>query len=293
MNKLQVVVNDIQPFANRCISKEYQLVSYSFSAKLEYLNKEQAKASVDSELLKTTDELMMLIRHSPILQSLADDIDNPNFLWESTFIETLLADEKKKYMNFNVSSLNLDSFTDNPAMYDSELPHFSSIIKYVVLIRYINYLKQFILIENKPLSMASEEPRIELLKAEQHIDFESKFENWQIDILTECTNKVKIFTKPITSKIMKDILSCKLTGPLQVAKYKNKMLAYLFSSLDNRGYITRDWQAVCAKNGLFLSSSKGIVLQQGHLSSAVNQNNEFPPKDCHIIDNYIKKLKRD
>ncbi|HBZ25383.1 MAG TPA: hypothetical protein DEO54_03970 [Rikenellaceae bacterium] len=285
MNKLESVVDSVQQFANLCIRREYELRSYSFSAKLEHLNEKQTQTVVDSELLKTTDELMLIIRHSPILQSLSDYIENPNFLWDSTFIEMLSTDEKKKDVKFNTSLLDIATYTDNPQIYDTELPHFSSIVEYAVLVRYINYLKKFVQAEDLP-----EPPKPD--KPEQPRHFESKFEDWQIDILTECVNEARIFNATITSQMMKDILLCKLKEPLRVAKNKNKLLAYLFYQLDTRSYIVRDWQAVCAKNEIFISSGKGIILQQGNFSSAVSQNNEFPPKDCYIIDNYIKKLKR-
>ena len=235
---------------------------------------------------------MLIIRHSPILQSLSGYIENPNFLWDSTFIEMLSTDEKKKDVKFNTSLLDIATYTDNPQIYDTELPHFSSIVEYAVLVRYINYLKKFVQAEDLPEPTIPEEPEIKLNKPEQPRHFESKFEDWQIDILTECVKEARIFKSLITSKTMKNILLCKLKEPLQVAKNKNKLLAYLFYQLDNRSYIVRDWQAVCAKNELFISSGKGIILQQGNFSSAVSQNNEFPPKDCHIIDKYIKQLKR-
>lgn len=292
MNKLESVVESIQQFANVCIRREYELRSYSFSAKLEHLNEKQKQTVIDNELLKTTDELMLIIRHSPILQSLSDGTENPNFLWDSTFIEMLSTDEKRKYAKFNTLSLDFTTYTDNHQIYDTELPYFSSVVEYAVLVRYINCLKKFVQTENLPEPAIPEGTEIKIDKPELPRNFESKFEDWQIDILTECVNEVRIFSTPITSQTMKDVLLCKLNKPLQVAKNKNKLLAYLFYQLDTRNYIVRDWQAVCAKNELFISSGKGIILQQGNFSSAVAQNNEFPPKDCHIIDNYIKELKR-
>ncbi|MBS5979697.1 hypothetical protein [Dysgonomonas sp. Marseille-Q5470] len=293
MNKLESVVDGVQQFANLCIRREYELRSYSFSAKLEHLNEKQRQTVVDSELLKAADELMLIIRHSPILQSVADHTDSPNFLWDSTFIEILSTDEKKKYTRFNTLSLDFATYAGNTQIYDAELPYFSSVIEYAVLVRYINYLKRFVQEEDLSEPVTPEEPEIKIEKPEQSRNFESKFEDWQIDILTECVNEVRIFSTSISSQTMTDILSCKLKEPLRVAKNKNKLLAYLFYQLDTRSYIVRDWQAVCAKNELFISSGKGIILQQANFSSAVSQNNESPPKDCHIIDKYIKELKRD
>lgn len=285
INKLETIIDSIQRFANVCIRREYELRSYSFSAKLEHLNEMQRQSVVDSELMKVADELMMLIRRCPILQSLAEDMDNPNFLWDSSFIETLSADEKKRYTKFNPS-------LPDKAIYDADLPYFSSVVEYAVLVRYINYLKKFVREEVLPETPKPEEPETKTDKPEQARHFESKFEDWQIDILTECVNEARIFSTPMTLQSMKDTFLCNVSEPIQVARNKNKLLAYFFYQLDTRSYIVQEWQAVCAKNELFMSSN-GIILQQGNFSSAVAQNNEFPPKDCHIIDKYIKQLKRD
>lgn len=293
MNKLESVIQNIQQFANLCIRREYDLRAYSFSAKREHLNEKQRQVVVDEELLKTSDELMLTIRRNPILQSLSDYSDSPNFLWDSTFIEMLSADEKKKYAKFDLSLPDIAAYTGNPQIYDAELPYLSSVIEYATLVRYINYLKKFVHTADVLEPLAPENIEIKVETPEQPRHFEANFEDWQIEILSKCVNEARIFSTSITSQTMKDILLCNLSEPIRVAKNKNKLLAYLFYQLDSRSYIVRDWQAVCAKNELFISSGKGIILQQGNFSSAVAQNNEFPPKDCHIIDNYIKQLKRD
>lgn len=286
MDTREVKIKEIQKIANFFINKDVDILYYSFNAKFEHLNNEQKQEAVDSELLKISDKLMLLIRDNPILMEFKHTIDSSNFLWDSSFIEALTLDEERKYYTF-------DKLQYNKELLDKELPYFSSVVEYAVLVRYINYLKKFVREEVLPEPFKPEEPEIKTDKPIQPGNFESKFEDWQIDILTDCVNEVRIFNTPITSNTMKNILSCKLEEPLQVAKNKNKLLAYLFYQLDSRSYIVRDWQAVCAKNKLFVSSSKGIILQQGNFSSAVAQNNEFPPKDCHIIDKYIKQLKRD
>ena len=297
MSNLETNIKSIQKFVDLCINKGCSSYSYSFSVKRELLNPDQAKAATEKELEKATDELVNLLRQNPILRTLSDLIETPGFLWESVFIETLSSLEKKKYAGFNTVALDTDAYMKNPAQYDEELPHLSAVINYGVLNGYISYLKRLIPAEEplnieEPAPVTVETPA-EAIPANEPQDLESDFDDWQIDILVKCVNEVKIFRKPITAKTMKAILSCKLKEPLQVARYKNKLLAYFFSSLDSRSLITREWQSVCAKNGLFLSSGKGVVMQQGNFSSAVAQNNEFPPKDSHIIDNYMKQLKRD
>jgi hypothetical protein len=298
MSKLESNIKHIQQFVNLCIQRDSSSYSYSFSVKRELLNVAQGREAAKKELERISDELMLLHRQNPILQSLANHIEIPDFLWDSAFIETLSSHEKKKYMEFNVSLLDAEKYKQDLKQYDEQLPYLSAIINYGVLNRYASYLKTFIPvpeIENieKSIEEVIEKPKVRVLPVSEPQNLEVNFDKNQIEILTQCINELKIFTTPITVTTMKNIFSCKLKEPLKIGKNKNKLLAYFFSVLDNRSLITREWQSVCAKNTLFLSSGKGVVMQQGNFSSAVAQNNEFPPKDCHIIDNYIKQLKRD
>lgn len=121
-------------------------------------------------------------------------------------------------------------------------------------------------------------------------DFKSTLNEKQIEILVECINKIKILETAITIDIVEQILSCTTKQPLKIASKKNKLLIYLFTALSNRYHIVREWQAVCAQNKIFLTSEKGVFLNQDIISSTVNTNLEYPPKDSHIIDNYIKQL---
>lgn len=294
MNKLESNMKSIQQFANACINKVYNSYSHSFTIKREILNTEQAKSATEKELERVSDELMVLLRQNLILKSLSNYIETTDFFWESLFIETLSPDEKRKYAGVNILSLNTNSYIQTPTLYDEELPYLSAVINYAALIHYANYLKSLIPAEKteNPIKEA-ENTESKTIPTNELQNFESNFEDWQLAVLVQCLNELKIFKTTITPEIINDIFSCKLKEPLRIARNKNKLLAYFFYALDNRSLITREWQAVCAKNKLFLSSGKGTVMQQGNFSTAVAQNNEFPPKDCHIIDNYIKQLKRD
>lgn len=295
MNKLKSNIQEIQSFVNNCIEKGYTSYFYSFSVKREMLSADQARAATEKEIEKISDQLMILLRENPILKSLTNYIGTSDFLWDSTFIEILSSAEKKKYAGFNTAMLDTDTFRQNSKQYDEQLPYLSPVISYGILNRYIIYLRELIPAgepqnkeETAPVT-AKLAPKV--IPASEPQDFESDFDDRQIALLAECLTELKIFKVTITPKLMGDILWCKLKKPLKISRNKNKLLAYFFSSLDNRSLITREWQAVCAKNGLFLSSGRGIVMQQGNFSSAVAQNNEFPPKDCEVIDNYLKQLK--
>jgi hypothetical protein len=295
MNELEANIKDIQHFVNNCINKVYDSYSHSFSIKRELLTAEQTKIAVEKELEKVSDEFLSLLRQNPMLKSLSFHIESSDFLWESSFMEVLSIGEKKKYAAYNVLSLGINDYIQTPTRYDEELPYLSAVIEYGILTHYANYLKRLIPVEivEEPIKEIEEDTTTEVVPVFELHDFESNFNDDQKALLVQCLNELKIFKTPITVEIMCDILSCTLKEPLRIARNKNKLLAYFFSALDNRSLITREWQAVCAKNKLFLSSGQGVVMQQGNFSSAVAQNNEFLPKDCHIIDNYIKQLKRD
>lgn len=121
-------------------------------------------------------------------------------------------------------------------------------------------------------------------------DFRPTLNEKQIEVLVECINKVKVLEIDITNEIFLQILSCTTKKPLKIASKKNKLLIYIFNELNKGYYITNNWQAVCAQNKIFLTSEKGIFLNQDIISTTVNTFLTDPPKDSHIIDNYIKQL---
>lgn len=120
--------------------------------------------------------------------------------------------------------------------------------------------------------------------------FKSTLNDSQINIIVECMNKTNVFEAVVTSDMLNQILLCDLEKPLKIASKKNKLLIYLFTELSNRYYIIREWQSVCSQNNIFLSSEKGKPLTQDNISTTVNNNIDNPPKDSHIIDNYLKQL---
>lgn len=135
------------------------------------------------------------------------------------------------------------------------------------------------------------EPELQALQPEIIIkDFKSTLNEKQIEILVECINKIKVLDTVMTIDIVQQILSCTTKQPLKIASKKNKLLIYLFNELNKRCYITSSWQAVCAQNKIFLTSEKGVFLNQDNISSTVSTNQDYPPKDSHIIDKYIKEL---
>lgn len=296
MYDFETNIKSIQQFVNHCIDKGYSAYSLAFSVKRELLNPEQAEAATDKELEKVADELAGLLLQNPILHTLSRFIETGDFLWKSTFIEELSSLEKRKYASFDTLTFNAKAYMENPTRYDEALPYLSAVIAYGVLSNYSGYLKSLIPVWKRvgaenPVPVAAQTPETTLTTNEPQ-DLEANFDEEQIEAIADCLNSLNIFKTPVSVQTMGDIFSCKLKEPLQINRNKNKLLAYFFSALNNRSFITREWQSVCAKRRLFLSSGKSVVMQQGNFSSAVAQNNEFPPHDSHIIDKLMKQLKR-
>ena len=296
---IEKIMEILQRNVDESIYKKYQNYSETYSIKYGYLSQEKKKSVTEDEIEKISDELMLLIRNTPFLKQIIRQIKiNPNFLWDSSFIECLNKDEKDKYYGFEFSKFDEREFIKNPSLYSDELPHLSQIIDYKVYIRYLEYLKTLIPSE-KPQnfntsSFAKPSGKKEYKSDDENKskDFRANFEDWQIDILTQCINEARIFSKTIKSETVNDIFLCALKFPLIIANGKNKLLAYFFAALDDRSLIVEDWQSLCARKALFMSYN-GTILKQNHISTAVNQSRENPPKDCHIIDKYIKQLKKD
>jgi hypothetical protein len=286
---LKSAILKIQNRVNECIICNLKAWREDLSLKLQYLNNEQRKTFLLQELFKITD-LLVQLRKNRAIDSLFEYVDNPNFLWESAFIENLSSGEKKKYQNFDLLSFDFNQYAAQNHFYDDSLPYFSKIVQFVVLYKYIHVLKDELefyqstnYANDKKLNLVDEKPVIKKT-------FEGNFDKQQIEILTDCINKARIFIESVSSETVQQIFKCELTNPLRVKN--NRRLAYFFVSLDDRSLITHHWQSVCETNQLFLSSMKCKVLKQTDLSTATNECRDFPPKDSAIIDKYIKELKK-
>lgn len=229
-----------------------------------------------------------------------------DFFWESGFYESLKLDEKRKYMSFNPLSFDYSRYEQDNTVYDEELPYFSVVVKAVVLERYSAYLRKKK--ENKvqaemqpqqereepqPIQDKYQEPKIIPHIAKTENPFKSILNDRQIELLVECINEVEIFNAPMTFEDLKAILSCK--PKVIFRSNNNRLVAFLFSELSNRGLITPNWQSVIAKNKLFVTKNikNDKYLNQGDLATAANYVKGVEhEKDYVTISNYIKQLKK-
>lgn len=252
---MQPIFQRLQKFINEFTSSRLKKSIDLFELKSEYWDDKTLHTHIREEIYKASCELVELHEKYPTLHVITNYPDLKNILWDSTFIESISPDERKKYHNSESTSLSHDRLKDDPEIYDGQLPYFSGIISSIYLTGYIAFLQ----------SKLPEEKTTNIL-TEGKSTFEAQLNTAQIKLLSECLNDVRMFPENITSQTLENIFVCNLSQPLKARN--NRLLAYFFSALDDRSPITRNWQSVIDKNRLFLSSGKSKPLKQSDLSTA-------------------------
>ena len=304
--ELKIKFDHIQGIFNRCINHASQVMIDGIASKSLYFDEEQADKLEQQEYVRTADELVQLYIRYSVLNDIQYFYSVSDFFWESGFYESLKSDEKRKYMSFNPLSFDYSRYEQDNTVYDEELPYFSVVVKAVVLERYSEYLRkkkeskvqaemqlQQEQEELQPIQDKCQEPKIIPHVAETENPFKSILNDRQIALLVDCINEVEIFNALMTFEDLKSILSCK---PKVICRSNNnRLVAFLFSELSNRGLITPNWQSVIARNKLFVTKNikKDKYLNQGDLATAANYVKGVEhEKDYVTISNYIKQLKK-
>ncbi len=304
--ELKIKFDHIQGIFNRCINHASQVMIDGIASKSLYFDEEQADKLEQQEYVRTADELVQLYIRYSVLNDIQYFYSVSDFFWESGFYESLKSDEKRKYMSFNPLSFDYSRYEQDNTVYDEELPYFSVVVKAVVLERYSEYLRkkkeskvqaemqlQQEQEELQPIQDKCQEPKIIPLVAETENPFKSILNDRQIALLVDCINEVEIFNALMTFEDLKAILSCK--PKVIFRSNNNRLVAFLFSELSNRGLITPNWQSVIARNKLFVTKNikKDKYLNQGDLATAANYVKGVEhEKDYVTISNYIKQLKK-
>ena len=304
--ELKIKFDHIQGIFNRCINHASQVMIDGIASKSLYFDEEQADKLEQQEYVRTADELVQLYIRYSVLNDIQYFYSVSDFFWESGFYESLKSDEKRKYMSFNPLSFDYSRYEQDNTVYDEELPYFSVVVKAVVLERYSEYLRkkkeskvqaemqlQQEQEELQPIQDKCQEPKIIPHVAETENPFKSILKDRQIALLVDCINEVEIFNALMTFEDLKAILSCK--PKVIFRSNNNRLVAFLFSELSNRGLITPNWQSVIARNKLFVTKNikKDKYLNQGDLATAANYVKGVEhEKDYVTISNYIKQLKK-
>ena len=301
---LKIQLDSIQQILSYCITQTYNVLIGNVLRKKGCISNIQLKEILQKEYIRITDNLSSIYLNHSALACVEEYYNAGDFLWESTFFESLTKEQKQKYTSFSVSSFEYAKYIKAHTLYNDALPMFSYLVDAILYERYAKYLmakierielievqtdrsRSSVLINDEPC----EQKRKPVVVGKRTNPFQSDFTDEQIDILTACINEIQLFTTCISPKILKDFFTCNLKGVLK--SNNNRQLAYIMQSLNLRGFITDEWQSAIARNELILGKTKDTPLTRTDLSTATDQINMKQPKGWEIIDKYIKQLKKD
>jgi hypothetical protein len=302
-DNLKIQLDSIQRILSYCITQTYNVLIGNILRKKGCINNIQFKEILQKEYIRITDELSSIYLNHSALACVEEYYNAGDFLWESTFFESLTKEQKQKYTSFPVSSFEYAKYIEAHIYYNDALPMFSYLVDAILYERYTEYLmgeidrieltevqtvqpRSSILVNDEPC----EQKKKPVIVGKEINPFQSDFTEEQIEILTTCINEIQLFTTNISSNILKDFFACKLKGVLK--SNNNRQLAYLMQSLNLKGFITDEWQSAIARNELVLGKTKDTSLTRTDLSTATDQINMKQPKGWETIDNYIKQLKK-
>lgn len=287
--ELKPKFDGLQELFNRCINHAFRVLTDRITAKSAYLDCEQMRELEKLEYIRTTDELAQLYLRYSVLSDIRNCYADPAFFWEGGFFEALNPGEKRKYLGFSVVSFDYSRYEQDNTTYDAELPYFSAVVKAVVLERYAAYLQA-----RKPEDAPQEEPtKIATPIAETDNPFDSTLNDEQIAFLAEGINDVKMFNVPLTADDLTAILAGKPRAI--VRSNNNRLVAFFFAGLGDRGLITPNWQSVIANYKLFLSKdrSRDKYINQSDLSTATNYIRDIGAEGKYAtIERYLKQVKK-
>ena len=302
-DNLKIQLDSIQRILNYCITQTYNVLIGNILRKKSCVSNMQFKEILQKEYIRITDDLFSIYLNYPALTCVEKYYTDDNFLWESTFFESLTKEQKQKYTSFPISSFEYAKYIEAHTYYNDTLPMFSYLVDAILYERYAEYLmgeidrielrevqtvqpRSSILVNDEPC----EQKKKPVIVGKEINPFQSDFTEEQIEILTTCINEIQLFTTNISSNILKDFFACKLKGVLK--SNNNRQLAYLMQSLNLKGFITDEWQSAIARNELVLGKTKDTSLTRTDLSTATDQINMKQPKEWETIDKYIKQLKK-
>ena len=140
-NRLEIQLTKIQSFVNHCVMQTFNILIGNILRKKEYIGSILLKEILQKEFLQITDKLSSIYMKYPALSCVEKSYNENNFLWDSTFYETLNKEQKGKYSNFNLATFEYTKYVENHALYDEGLPMFSFLINAIVYERYAHFLQ--------------------------------------------------------------------------------------------------------------------------------------------------------
>ena len=303
MNEQEQAIAKIQQTLDYCIQQTLRSLEDTIERKAEVLPVNELTEVERSEYTHALDELAAIYSKFPAVRSIKNYMHLSNYLWESTFIESLTMEEKRKWFH-NHSLATYDDFCKDNTIFDESFPYFSVVYQVVVDEKYVQtlknksdqrYLSSLVMMENgentvSPKSESISKPSTENVQVET-CTFEHSLNDQQINSLVDCVNEVRMFKGgEVTFEQLKSIFDCQPIAPLRSSN--NRLLAFFFDQLSNHSYITEKWQSAIYKNNLFLSSQKDSFVNQTDISTAVNHCRDILMKGKFAkINKYINNLK--
>ena len=303
MNEQEQAIAKIQQTLDYCIQQTLRSLEDTIERKAEVLPVNELAEIERSEYTHALDELAAIYSKFPAVRSIKNYMHLSNYLWESTFIESLTMEEKRKWFH-NHSLATYKDFCKDNTIFDETFPYFSIVYQVVVYEKYVQtlknksdqrYLSSLVMMENgentvSPKSESISKPSTENVQVET-CTFEHSLNDQQIESLVDCVNEVRMFKGgEVSFEQLKSIFDCKPITPLRSSN--NRLLAFFFDQLSNHSYITEKWQSAIYKNNLFLSPQKDSFVNQTDISTAVNHCRDILMKGKFAkINQYINNLK--
>lgn len=141
-NHIETNFRAIQRILDSCVAHDYKTKVDALFLKREYLTKAQIKDYLRQEIFRVTENIVAIQQKYRVVRDIVQDMDIPDFLWESGYFEDLTSDERKKYIAFRCSDFDMDAYLHEPSCYDERLPYFSIIVSLVVLSKYLYFLQE-------------------------------------------------------------------------------------------------------------------------------------------------------
>ena len=137
---LKIKLDKVQKILSYCITQTYNVLIGNVMRKKGCIDNIQLKEILQKEYIRITDELSSIYLNHPALACVEKYYTDDNFLWESTFFESLTKEQKQKYTSFSVSSFEYAKYIDRHISYNDALPMFSYLVDAILYERYAKYL---------------------------------------------------------------------------------------------------------------------------------------------------------
>lgn len=140
-NRLEIQLTKIQSFVDHCVMQTFNILIGNIMRKKECIGLILLKERLQNEFLQITDNLSSIYMKYPALSCVEESYKENNFLWDSTFYDSLNKEQRGKYSSFDLATFDYSKYVENHTFYDEELPMFSSLVDAILYERYANYLK--------------------------------------------------------------------------------------------------------------------------------------------------------